>query len=92
MWMLWAAAGAAYPWHGLSQVLDDEPVVVPPGIEATVVGLDAAALSGAVVASLDVLDRCSMAAAQARGAQLPIVLSDDIPVDGRVGAATRRAA
>jgi hypothetical protein len=67
IWMLWAAAHhAAYPWHGLSQVLDHDPRLLPPGIEATVAGLELAALRRAVVASVDVLDRCSAAAAQAR--------------------------
>ena len=40
IWALWAAAhGAPYPWHGLSQVLDQDPHDVPPGIEGTVAGL-----------------------------------------------------
>jgi hypothetical protein len=31
IWMLWAAVtGALYPWHGLSQVLDDDPGGAPP--------------------------------------------------------------
>jgi len=38
LWALWAAAtGAIYPWHGLSQVLDQDPDQLPPGIEATAV-------------------------------------------------------
>ncbi len=33
IWMLWAAAHhAAYPWHGLSQVLDHDPGLLPPGM------------------------------------------------------------
>ncbi len=41
IWALWAATtGALYPWHGLSQVLDHNPRDLPPGIEATVTGLD----------------------------------------------------
>jgi hypothetical protein len=45
IWALWAAAqGAMYPWHGLSQVLDHDPADLPPGIESTVAGLDAADL------------------------------------------------
>ena len=45
IWALWAAAhGALYPWHGLSQVLDHDPGNLPPGIESTVAGLDAADL------------------------------------------------
>lgn len=70
IWMLWAAAHhAAYPWHGLSQVLDHDARLLPAGVEATVAGLEPTALRGAVVASLDVLDRCSGAAAQAQHAQ-----------------------
>jgi hypothetical protein len=35
VWALWAAAtGAIYPWHGLSQVLDNDPDRLPPGIGA----------------------------------------------------------
>jgi hypothetical protein len=31
IWALWAAAtGALYPWHGLSQVLDNDPRSLPP--------------------------------------------------------------
>lgn len=60
MWALWAAAlGAAYPWHGLSQVLDDAPGDLPPGIESTVASLDPADLRSALVAAADVLERCS---------------------------------
>ena len=45
IWALWAAAhGALYPIHGLSQVLDHHPGNLPPGIESTVAGLDAAGL------------------------------------------------
>jgi hypothetical protein len=45
IWALWAAAhGALYPIHGLSQVLDHDPGNLPPGIESTVAGLDAADL------------------------------------------------
>lgn len=70
IWILWAAAHhTAYPWHGLSQVLDQDARLLPAGVEATVAELEPTALRGAVVASLDVLDRCSAAAAQARQAQ-----------------------
>jgi hypothetical protein len=76
MWMLWAAArGAAYPWHGLSQVLDSDPDHLPPGIEATVAGLDAGALRHAVAAAVDVLDRCGASAAATHGARVPTELA-----------------
>ena len=43
IWVRWAVAhGVLYPWHGLSQVLDHDPGNLPPGIESTVAGLDAA--------------------------------------------------
>lgn len=77
MWMLWATArGAAYPWHGLSQVLDHDPDHLPEGIGATVAGLDDAALRRAVLAGVDVLDRCGAAAADASGARLPTAMAD----------------
>jgi len=77
IWKLWAAArNAAYPWHGLSQVLDHEPDVLPAGIEATVAGLDAAVLRRAAVACADVLEECSAAAAEARGAKLPTAMAE----------------
>ena len=40
-----------YPWHGLSQVLDHDPGNLPPGIESTVAGLDAADLRRAARAA-----------------------------------------
>lgn len=59
IWRLWAVAhGAAYPQHGLSQVLDESPGDLPPHIEATVAGLDAVALRAAVTAAAHVLDTC----------------------------------
>ncbi|MGH3261017.1 MAG: hypothetical protein ACRDNS_03375, partial [Trebonia sp.] len=55
IWALWAAAqGAMYPWHGLSQVLDHDPGNLPPGIESSVAGLDAADLRRAARASAGV--------------------------------------
>ena len=43
IWVRWAVAhGVLYPWHALSQVLDHDPGNLPPGIESTVAGLDAA--------------------------------------------------
>ena len=69
--MLWATAhGAPYPWHGLSQVLDQDPDLLPPGIEATVAGLDSDDLRRAVVAATGVLDHASTLAARQCGAQL----------------------
>ncbi|MFJ3339499.1 hypothetical protein [Streptomyces sp. NPDC086766] len=76
IWMLWAAAcNAPYPWHGLSQILDHDPDVLPKGIEATVAGLDVAALRGALVASAHALDRCSAAVADARAGGLPTAMA-----------------
>lgn len=77
IWMLWAASrGAAYPWHGLSQVLDDSPDLLPPSIETTVAGLDANDLRRAVVAATLVLANTSAAAATAWDARLPSALAD----------------
>lgn len=71
IWMLWAAAnGATYPWHGLSQVLDHDPDLLPPGIEATVAGLDREDLRRAVVATAGVLDHASTVAARTCGTRL----------------------
>jgi len=65
IWKLWATAhGATYPWHGLSQVLDHDPDFLPPGIEATVAGLDSDELRRAVAASATLLDQASTAAAR----------------------------
>ncbi|HEX4830483.1 MAG TPA: hypothetical protein VH478_05255 [Trebonia sp.] len=72
VWALWAAArGAMYPWHGLSQVLDQDPADLPPGIEATVAGLDLAALRAAARACASVLTLVSRAAAARHPASLP---------------------
>jgi hypothetical protein len=72
VWMLWAAAtGALYPWHGLSQVLDNDPRDLPPGIEATVASLDAADLRRAARVSATLLAEASAAAARAHPADLP---------------------
>ena len=72
IWALWAAAaGALYPWHGLSQVLDHDPGRLPPGIEATVAVLDAADLRRAARASAAVLTEVSTAAAGRHPARLP---------------------
>jgi hypothetical protein len=72
IWALWAAAtGAIYPWHGLSQVLDQDPGDLPPGIEATVAALDAGELLDAARASATVLAQVSAAAAERYPAELP---------------------
>jgi hypothetical protein len=77
VWMLWAAAtGALYPWHGLSQVLDNDPRDLPPGIEATVAGLDAADLRRAARASATLLTEASAAAARAHPADLPQAMAE----------------
>ena len=76
IWALWAAAtGAIYPWHGLSQVLDHDPQNLPPGIEATVAGLDLAELRRAAQASARVLTQVSAAAAQRHPAELPAAMA-----------------
>jgi hypothetical protein len=76
IWALWAAAvGALYPWHGLSQVLDHDPRNLPPGIESTVAGLDAADLRRAAQASAAVLTQASAAAAQRCPAELPSAMA-----------------
>jgi predicted nucleotidyltransferase len=72
IWALWAAArGARYPVFGLSQVLDHDPLDLPDGIEATVAGLDRAALAAAGIAAAGVLERVSALAAGAHGGALP---------------------
>ena len=77
IWALWAAArGAMYPWHGLSQVLDHDPGDLPPGIESTVAGLDAADLRRAARASAGVLAAASEAAARRQPADLPAAMAD----------------
>jgi hypothetical protein len=77
IWALWAAArGALYPWHGLSQVLDHDPGDLPPGIESTVAGLDAADLRRAARASTEVLAMVSASAAQRHPADLPAAMAD----------------
>jgi hypothetical protein len=76
IWALWAAAnGALYPWHGLSQVLDHDPGNLPPGIESTVAGLDAADLQRAARASTEVLAAASAAAARRHPADLPAAMA-----------------
>jgi hypothetical protein len=72
IWALWAAAnGALYPWHGLCQVLDHDPGNLPPGIESTVAGLDAADLRRAARASASLLATVSAAAVRRQPADLP---------------------
>jgi hypothetical protein len=76
IWALWAAAhGALYPWHGLSQVLDHDPGNLPPGIESTVAGLEAADLRRAARASAQVLATASQAAARRHPADLPAAMA-----------------
>lgn len=77
IWALWAAArGALYPWHGLSQVLDHDPGDLPPGIESTIAGLDAADLRRAARASTGVLAMVSASAARRHPADLPAAMAD----------------
>jgi hypothetical protein len=76
IWALWAAAhGALYPWHGLSQVLDQDPGNLPPGIESTVAGLDAADLRHAARASTGILAAVSASAARRHPADLPTAMA-----------------
>lgn len=76
IWALWAAAhGALYPWHGLSQVLDHDPGNLPPGIESTVAGLDAADLRRAARASAKILTTAGEAAARRHPADLPAAMA-----------------
>ena len=77
VWQLWAAAhGATYPWHGLSQVLDQDPADLPPGIERTVAGIDLADLRRAARATADLLTRVSRLAADTHDATLPTGMAD----------------
>jgi hypothetical protein len=76
IWALWAVAhGALYPWHGLSQVLDHDPGNLPPGIESTVAGLDAADLRRAARASTGILATVSESAALRHPADLPAAMA-----------------
>src|SRR6201996_4116096 len=76
IWALWAAAnGAIYPWHGLSQGLDQDPEHLPAGIEATVATLDPAALLAAARASATILARVSTAAADKYPTDLPAAMA-----------------
>jgi hypothetical protein len=69
------AHGALYPWHGLSQVLDHDPGNLPPGIESTVAGLDAAGLRRAARASAGILAAVSKAAVRRHPADLPVAMA-----------------
>jgi len=56
-WKLWAiAVGACYPAFGLTSVLDADCPSAPPGIEASVAGLDDRSLRTAAIAMASVLD------------------------------------
>jgi hypothetical protein len=70
-----AAHGTLYPIHGLSQVLDHDPGNLPPGIESTVAGLDAADLRRAAGASTGVLAAVSVSAARRHPADLPAAMA-----------------
>ena len=68
IWRLWAAGhGALYPWHGLSQVLDHDCEMLPPGIEGTVAGLDHDELRRALLATAEVLERATETAEVSAG-------------------------
>jgi hypothetical protein len=73
IWRVWAAArGTSYPQHGLSQVLDDSPHDLPPGIENTVAGLDAAELRHSLMAASTVLTQCTIACSPRLHTEPPI--------------------
>jgi hypothetical protein len=73
IWQVWAAAkGTSYPQHGLPQVLDDSPDDLPPGIEDTVAGLNAAELRHSLMAASRVLTQCTNACAPRLGTEPPI--------------------
>jgi hypothetical protein len=77
IWALWAAAtGGMYPWHGLTQALDNDPGHLPPGIKTTVAGLDAAQLREAAIASGEILAGVSEMAARQWSADLPLAMAD----------------
>ncbi len=79
IWALWAATtGALYPWHGLPQVLDHDPRDLPPGIEATIAGLDPEDLHRAARASADVLAHVSELAAHRHHARTPTALGHHV--------------
>ena len=59
----------------LAAVLDHDPENLPPGIESTVAGLDAADLSRAARASAEVLAAASGAAARRHPADLPTAMA-----------------
>lgn len=76
IWALWAAVqGATYPQHGLSQVLDHDPLALPEGIELTVAGLNLSELRSAVTACAGVLEDVSAQAAEPYCATLPRAFS-----------------
>jgi hypothetical protein len=78
IWALWAAAhGALSPIHGLSQVLDHDPGNLPPGIESTVAGLDAAGLRR-VRASTGILAPVGAVAARRHLADLPAAMAANV--------------
>lgn len=65
-WRLWAVVqGADHPLFGLTSVLDTPGAALPPGIEATVAGLDPGDLHRAALACAAVLDQAAARAAAA---------------------------
>lgn len=72
VWRLWAVAqGVPYPIFGLTGVLDNPQAGLPPGVEATVAGLDSAALCRAALACAALLDQTADRAAALVAAELP---------------------
>jgi len=65
VWRLWAVTrGVAYPTFGLTAVLDDPAAGLPPGLEATVAGLELGELLAAADRLADLLDAVACSAAE----------------------------
>jgi hypothetical protein len=77
IWKLWATGrDALYPWHGLSQVLDHAPDLLPDRIEDTVAGLDRDDLGRAVLVAADVLVQATACAERTTGTRLCLPIAD----------------
>lgn len=75
VWRLWAVSqGLQYPIHGVTTVLDHPEIGLPPGIEATVAGLDRAGLLRAAVVCADLLEGVAASAALTVGSDIPIAM------------------
>lgn len=75
VWRLWAVSQKLrYPVYGLTTVLDHPEVGLPPGIEATVAGLDGADLHRAALVCADLLQGVAASAARAVGGSVPVAM------------------